>query len=245
MTAKKKAADSSKKIWIGVIVGIAAIVIFARPFLSPQQRLGRQIKEVETLHWQGKRVEAVPQAKAAIEEAKKVYGERAPQTLRAMELLLEIYRAKGERENVRELSAQIEKLYQEERASVEELMGPDSPQLFTLLQSMAHFYHLQHDYVQAEALYQEALEKVRRVRGPSDPNIVGIQYQLINVYTNQGMADKSEVLYKEILAYYENRFGTDNIALQNPLRQMAEFYHRFGKEKEAKEAEARLATLRP
>lgn len=239
MKTKKKA--DRQKTWIGIVLVLLVLSIFAPQYLSPKAKWQRQMDQVKTLHQQGKRAEAVPLAQRVITSAEKLYGKNSLQVQQARELLLEIYRYEKEAAPMKLLASDIEKGYREERAKLEETMGPDHPQTIYVLVKLAQLYHGQRRYEESEGLYLEALNRIEE----NDPNRVMIWYQMINLYNSQKKFDQSGDLYGKILAYYEGKYGSENIALKDPLRRMAEFYRERGNEARAKEAEGRIAALHP
>ena len=243
MKRQKKEIDP-KVVW-GIVLVVLVAGIFAPQYFSPKAKWQRQMNQVRALHQQGKRQEAIPIGQRVVTSAEELYGKNSLQAQQARELLLEIYRYEKEAAPMKSLASDIEKSYQEERAKLEETMGPDHPQTVYTLIKLAQLYHNQRRYDESEKLYLEALDRIQRGQGANAPDRITVWYQMINLYNAQRKFEQSEPLYGKILAYYEGRFGPQNIALKDPLTRMAEFYRQIRNDAKTKQAEERIASLRP
>ena len=239
---KKKKRGDPKILWAIVLVVLVG-GIFVPQYFAPKAKWQRQMSRVKALHQVGKRAEAIPLAQKVITSAEELYGQNSLQAQQARELLLEIYRYEKKVAPMKSLASDIEKSYLEEKANLEETLGPDHPQTVYVLVKLAQLYHNQRLYDESEKLYLEVLNRIERGQGGNDPDKVTVWYQMINLYNAQRKFDQSEPLYDKILVYYEGRFGPQNIALRDPLRRMAEFYKQIGNEPKAKQAEERIASL--
>ena len=56
----------------------------------------------------------------------------------------------------------------------EKVLGPEHPEVATVLNNLALFYYSQGEYAQAEPLYQRALMIFEKVLGPEHPHIVTV-----------------------------------------------------------------------
>ena len=142
------------------------------------------------------------------------------------------------------LAADIEKGYLEEKAKLEEVDGPNRRETINVMINLAQLYHRQQRYVESEKVYLDILDRIERGQGPNAPEKAMVWYLMINLYNAEGKFDQSELLYGKILVYYETRFGSENVALKDPLKRMVEFYRQIGNEPKAKQTEERIASLR-
>src|SRR6476469_7538523 len=66
----------------------------------------------------------------------------------------------------------------------ERALGPDHPDLASLLENLAALYATQGQYVEAEALYKRSLAIREKIVGPEDPSLVPLLNDLAFVYSN-------------------------------------------------------------
>jgi len=113
-------------------------------------------------------------------------------------------------------------------------LGPEHPDVATVLNNLAMLRQLQGKLAEAESLFQQALAIYQKTFGSDHPESAFCLSNLADLYRVQGKYDESEVLYNQLLLLNERRFGGDHPEPARVLNNLAALYHARGKLKEAR-----------
>jgi CHAT domain-containing protein/tetratricopeptide (TPR) repeat protein len=127
-------------------------------------------------------------------------------------------------------------LAQQVLAIREKVLGPDHPEVATVLNSFAILYEKEGRYAEAEALYKRALAIREKALGPDHPDHFLVAQSLGNLaalYDHQGRYAEAEPLNKRSLEIYENALGPDHPDVARSLNNLAALYDNHGRHTEA------------
>jgi tetratricopeptide (TPR) repeat protein len=129
--------------------------------------------------------------------------------------------------------SEVEPLYQRSLAISEKVMGPEHPDVATILLDLALLYGKLGKYTEAEPLCQRSLAIKEKALGPEHPDVATILHNLANLYAAADKYTEAEVLYKRSLAIKEKVLGPEHPDLVATLNDLAIFYSSQGKYAEA------------
>jgi CHAT domain-containing protein len=127
-------------------------------------------------------------------------------------------------------------LVQQVLALREKVLGPDHPDVATVLNSFGILYDKQGRYAEAEPLYKRALAIREKALGPDHPDHFLVAMSLANLavlYGNQRRYAEAEPLNKRALAIFEKTLGPDYPAVAGSLNNLAADYDNQGHYAEA------------
>jgi tetratricopeptide (TPR) repeat protein len=129
--------------------------------------------------------------------------------------------------------AEAEAFYLHSLRIMEQVLGPDHPDVATPLVGLAVLYYEQGKYAEAEPLYQRALRIQERALGTNDPEVAYALTGLGSLYAEQGKYTDAEPLYQRALHIWEQASGPDHPQVAHPLSGLAILYRERGKYAEA------------
>lgn len=111
----------------------------------------------------------------------------------------------------------------------EKSLGPDDPDLATLLNNLAALYTEQGRYSAAEPLYRRSLAIKERAFGPDDNSNITTLDNLAELYRVQDRYLEAERLYRRVLAIRERVLGPDHPDVARTLNDLAALYSAQGR----------------
>jgi tetratricopeptide (TPR) repeat protein len=96
------------------------------------------------------------------------------------------------------------------REGLEQVLGPEHPEMAGILVNLGLFYQDQGQYEQAEPLYQRVLAIREKVLGPEHLDTARSLDNLAILYHNQLQYAKAEPLYQRALTIYEKVLGAEH-----------------------------------
>jgi tetratricopeptide (TPR) repeat protein len=132
----------------------------------------------------------------------------------------------------RTLSAQADDLYREGQTDraleaygqalklAEEALGPDHPDVASVLNGFGYLYYRQKRYAEAEPLYKRALEIRDKAFGPDTLDLAWSLFNLGDVYRDQDRYAEAEPLFKRALDIRERALGPDHPDVANVLNRL-------------------------
>jgi tetratricopeptide (TPR) repeat protein len=139
---------------------------------------------------------------------------------------------------------QAEPLYMRTLALVEKVLGPEHPNVATILNNLAGLYDSQGRYEQAEPLHERALAIREKVLGPEHPDVAQSLNNLALLYDNQGRYEQAEPLHERALAILEKVLGPEHPDVAQSLNNLAELYRNQGRYKQAEPLFKRALAIR-
>ncbi len=115
----------------------------------------------------------------------------------------------------------------------EQALGPDHPEVASLLQGLAALYYEQGKYAEAEPLFLRALHICEQALGPDHPQVAASLNGLAVLYKEQDEYAEAEPLYQRALRIWEQALGPDHPNVAAPLTNLAVLYREQGKYTEA------------
>ena len=109
-------------------------------------------------------------------------------------------------------SAEAILLGQQVLAIREKVLGPDHPDVATVLDGLGFLYEKEGRYAEAEPLYKRALAIREKALGPDYPDYFLVAQslnKLAGLYDHQGRYAEAEPLYKRALTIFETALGPD------------------------------------
>jgi len=103
----------------------------------------------------------------------------------------------------------------------EAALGPDHPDLASLLSNRAELFRALNQYQKAEPDSKRALAIMEKAYGPASGNLVPYLNNLAVLYANTGAHERAETLYRRALAISEKTLGADHPDLANCLSNLA------------------------
>ncbi|HSR77339.1 MAG TPA: CHAT domain-containing tetratricopeptide repeat protein [Xanthobacteraceae bacterium] len=154
------------------------------------------------------------------------------------------------------LNKQYLKLYEQGRYSeaiplaqrvlaiVEKSLGPNHPDVGTLLYDIATLYYAQGRYAEAEALFKRSLAIGEKSFGPDNPRVASVLSNLAALYDRQGRYADAEPLNKRSLSVYEKSLGPNHPDVGQSLNNLATLYYHQGRYAEAEPLFKRSLAIR-
>jgi tetratricopeptide (TPR) repeat protein len=127
--------------------------------------------------------------------------------------------------------------------SAEKNVGPDHPDVASILNNLGLFYKMQRQYVQAEPLYKRALKIEEKNFGPDDTRVTLSLSHLAELYRAQRQYVQAEMIYKRSLAIREKALGPNHPELILELEMLLEFCKIEGKYIEAVQYREHLLSI--
>ena len=124
-------------------------------------------------------------------------------------------------------------LYQDVGGVIEEALGPDHPDVATMLNNLAELNRAQGRYAEAEPLYNRSLEIREKALGPDHPSVATALNNLAALYQSQGRYAEAEPLCKRSLKITEKALGPDHPSVATMLNNLAALYQSQGRYGEA------------
>lgn len=115
----------------------------------------------------------------------------------------------------------------------EQRLGPDHPDLASLLNGLAVLSWRQDRYTQAERLSQRALHIWEQVLGPDHPDVARPLNTLAILSMDQGKSTEAERLFQRALYIWEQTLGPAHPQVAFPLNNLAILYAHQGKSTQA------------
>ena len=129
----------------------------------------------------------------------------------------------------------------------EQLLGPDHPDVATVLNSFGSLYEQVGRYADAEQFYKRMLAIREKALSPDHPDYFLVAQSLNNlaaVYDHQGRYAEAEPLYKRSLTIFEKALGPDNFEVASLLNNLAGVYDHQGRYAEAEPLYKRSLAMR-
>jgi tetratricopeptide (TPR) repeat protein len=129
----------------------------------------------------------------------------------------------------------------------EQLLGPDHPDVATVLNSFGSLYEQVGRYADAEQFYKRMLAIREKVLSPDHPDYFLVAQSLNNlaaVYDHQARYTEAESLYTRALVIFEKALGPDNFEVANLLNNSAAVYDHQGRYAEAEPLYKRSLAIR-
>jgi CHAT domain-containing protein/Tfp pilus assembly protein PilF len=124
-------------------------------------------------------------------------------------------------------------LYKRSLAIREKVLGPDHPDVATILNNLVRLYRNQGRTAEAEPLLQRALAIREKALGRDHPDVATSLNDLAVLYRDQGRTAEAEPLYKRSLAIWEKALGPDHPDVATSLNNLAGLYGTEGRYAEA------------
>jgi CHAT domain-containing protein/Tfp pilus assembly protein PilF len=138
------------------------------------------------------------------------------------------------------LNQQVVELYQQGKyreaipiaetllAIEKQALGPDDPDVATVLNDLALLYKATGAYREAESRYQQALQIYQKALGSQHPYTVTGLNNLAALYQTMGAYDKAEPLLVQALQIRQKELGPDHPDTAVSLNNLAVHYHAMG-----------------
>jgi tetratricopeptide (TPR) repeat protein len=107
----------------------------------------------------------------------------------------------------------------------EKALGPDHPQVATVLKNLAMLYYVQDRYADAEPLFKRALAIREKALGPDHRYVATVLKNLAKLYYAQDRYADAEPLFKRALAIREKALGPDHRHVATVLKNLAKLYY--------------------
>ena len=107
---------------------------------------------------------------------------------------------------------------------VEEICGPDHPELAKVLHMLAVLYHSVYDLGKAESLYRNALACAERAFHEPNLELALIRNNLGRVLHDQKRLVEAEEFYQQSLQVLHEAVGWDHPKLATPMSNLADLY---------------------
>jgi len=140
--------------------------------------------------------------------------------------------------------AQAERLYQEELVELGQALGPDHPDVASLLNNLARLYYQQKRYAEAEPLFRRSLEIVENHYGKEHQKVARRLVNLAELYLATGVQAYADSLCQRALAIQERGFGPRDPSTVKSLKEYAAMLKNENRTAEAERLEARLSVSR-
>ena len=115
----------------------------------------------------------------------------------------------------------------------ERVLGPDHPNVATILNFLGLLYELQGEYQLAEPFYKRGLTIREKVVGTDHPEFATDLHNLGALYHAQGRHEKAEDLMKRSLTIREGKLGRDHAQVAQSLNDLANLYQSQARYEEA------------
>lgn len=120
--------------------------------------------------------------------------------------------------------AEAEPLYKRALAIREKALGPNHPDLASLLNNLALIYQAGQRYGEAESLYKRALAIREKALGANHPDVARSLVNLADLHAVQARHREAEALYRRALAIRERSLSRDHPELVKLLISLADVY---------------------
>ena len=140
--------------------------------------------------------------------------------------------------------ADAEPLLKRSLAIQEQALGPNHPEVASLLNNLAEVYESQGRYADAEPLLKRSLAIRENARHPNPADVAESLGNLAGVYSDQGRYAEAESLYKRALAITEKTSGPNHPDVARVLNNLAELYRIQGRYAEAEPLDKRSLMIR-
>ncbi len=169
----------------------------------------------------GRYAEAQTHLKAALDLARRNYGEEHAETATAMNNLGYLYTATNRLDE-----AQV--LLRQALALDENLRGPEHVDTATALENLGTALYLKGDYKQAEPLFRRSMEIRRKLLGGDNPLIATSANNLGLLLKTVGHYDEAEAFYQQALAIQRKRQPVENRDTAATMNNLAELLRAKG-----------------
>jgi tetratricopeptide (TPR) repeat protein len=140
--------------------------------------------------------------------------------------------------------AEAEPLYQRALRIQEQVLGPEHPEVATLLNYLSAMYHEQSKYAEAERLLQRVLRIREQVLGPEHPDVARTLNNLALIYQMQSRYAEAEQLLQRALPILERVLGPDQPSVANALNTLGVIYSILARYREAEQLLQRVLHIR-
>jgi tetratricopeptide (TPR) repeat protein len=175
-----------------------------------------------TKYDQGNLDEAEALSRRAMEAGLKGRGEKAEETLQAMNNIAMIDTDRGKYD---EADAYYKRILDIQRAQG----GPDNPAAISTLNNLAQLYVAQDRLQDAERAQSESLERARRVFGDEHNQTILFMNNLAIIERRLGNKEKAEPLYREAYETSKRTLGETSVSTLLPMMNLARFYAATGR----------------
>jgi tetratricopeptide (TPR) repeat protein len=135
----------------------------------------------------------------------------------------------------------VERLYKDQLARDETVLGPEHPDVASSLNGLAELYRRGWKFTEAEPLYTRSLAIREKVLGPEHPDTVRSLNGLAELYWAQERYSEAEPLYRRYVAISGEALRVEDKL--EPLRNLAELYRAQGRYAEAEALYKRLLAI--
>jgi tetratricopeptide (TPR) repeat protein len=138
-------------------------------------------------------------------------------------------------------------LAQQVLAIREKVLGPDHPDVATVLNGFGILYEEAGRFAEAEPLYKRSLAIREKALGPDHPDHFLVAQSLNNLaelYERQGRYTEAEPFNQRALAIFEKTLGPDNFEVAGSLNNLAAVYDQQGRYAEAEPLFKRSLAIR-
>jgi CHAT domain-containing protein/Tfp pilus assembly protein PilF len=115
-------------------------------------------------------------------------------------------------------------LIQRALSIVETTLGPDDPNVATLINNLGAMYREKGDYAKAEPLYLRALSMYEKTGGPNNPALALPLNNLGSVYQDEGLYARAQPLYQRALSLDQQAYGLERPEVATDLSNLAGLY---------------------
>ncbi|MBW1855048.1 MAG: tetratricopeptide repeat protein, partial [Deltaproteobacteria bacterium] len=130
--------------------------------------------------------------------------------------------------------AESKKAYQEVLSFKEEHLGPEHPEVATIVNNLAFLNKSIGEYKKARLLYERALSIDEKAYGHDHPQVSNRLNNLALLYHATGEYDKAKPLYERALSIDEKAYGYEHPDVAKDLNNLAELYSDLGEYSKAK-----------
>ncbi|GAB6037950.1 hypothetical protein JCM15519_25090 [Fundidesulfovibrio butyratiphilus] len=116
----------------------------------------------------------------------------------------------------------------------EKVLGPEHPDVASILDVLADVAQADGDYATAKPLYERALAIQEKVLGPEDDSTLITMVSLAEVLKKSGDLPGVKTLYEHVLATVEKRYGPEHAEVAMVLNALAETLDALGDHAQAK-----------
>ncbi|KAM0248562.1 hypothetical protein ACHAQJ_009411 [Trichoderma viride] len=168
----------------------------------------------------------------------KALGEKHPDTIKGMALLVTTQLNQGRYSEGEELAEQVLKLQQQEIT-----LGEKHPDTLSTMADLAAIYQGQARYSEAEKLTQQILNLRREVLGEDDPHTIGSMENLGTIYYNQGRRNEAERLIEQTLNKRQEILGEKHPDTIRSISHLAITFNDQGRYDDAERLKKQALTL--
>lgn len=129
--------------------------------------------------------------------------------------------------------SEAEPLLKRSLAIGETALGPEHPDVATILDNLAELYHAQGRYAEAEQNWHKGLAILERSLGSKHPRVAWMLNNFADFYSSRGRYAESEELYQRAIAIKEDSLGQDDWQVAVSLQGLGVLYYTQGKYSQA------------